>query len=84
VFLRTFGRGRPPTVAPRSISLFLCNKLRLQYERRPLAEGPKKHIPFARIVNRSESWAPPLSGALCIYTEACAMNIFRAIWLFML
>jgi hypothetical protein len=22
-FLRTFGRGRPPTVAPRSINLFL-------------------------------------------------------------
>jgi hypothetical protein len=28
-FLRTFGRGRPPTVAPRSINLFLCNKFRL-------------------------------------------------------
>jgi hypothetical protein len=23
-FLRTFGRGRPPTVAPHSINLFLC------------------------------------------------------------
>jgi hypothetical protein len=66
-------------VAPRSISLFLCNKFRLRYERRPLAEGPKKHLPFARIVNRSDSWDPPLSGALCIYTEAHAMNIFCAI-----
>jgi hypothetical protein len=79
VFLRTFVRGRPPTVAPRSISLFLCNKFRLRHERKPLAEGPKKHLPFTRIVNHSESWDPPLSGALCIYTEACAMNIFRAI-----
>jgi hypothetical protein len=25
-FLRTFGRGSPPTVAPRGINLFPCNK----------------------------------------------------------
>jgi hypothetical protein len=79
VFLRTFGRGRPRTVAPRSISLFPRNKFRLRYEWRPLAEGPKKHLPFARIVNRSESWVPPLSGVLFIYTKACTTNIFRAI-----
>jgi hypothetical protein len=79
VFLRTFGKERPPIVAPRSISLFLRNKFILRYEGRPLAEGSKKHLPFATIVNRSESWDPPLSGALCIYTEACAMNIFHAI-----
>ena len=42
MFLRTFGRRRPPTVAPRSINLFLCNKFRLQREWRPLAEGSKK------------------------------------------
>jgi hypothetical protein len=28
-FLRTFRKGRPPIVAPRSINLFLCNKFRL-------------------------------------------------------
>ena len=41
VFFRTFVRGRPPTVAPRNINLFFCNKFRLRRERRPLAEGPK-------------------------------------------
>jgi hypothetical protein len=25
MFLRTFGRERPPTIAPRNINLFLCN-----------------------------------------------------------
>jgi hypothetical protein len=45
LFLRTFGRGRPLTIAPRSINLFLCNKFRLRYERRPLAEGPKNTFP---------------------------------------
>jgi hypothetical protein len=79
LFLRTFGRGRPPIVAPRSISLFLCNKFRLQKEQRPLAEGPKKHLPFARIAKHSALRAPPLSGALRIYTRDCAENIFRAI-----
>jgi hypothetical protein len=49
VFLRAFGRGRPPTVAPHSINLFLYNNFRLRRERRSLAEGPKKHLPFARI-----------------------------------
>jgi hypothetical protein len=28
-FFRTFGRGRPPIVTPRSINLFPCNKFRL-------------------------------------------------------
>jgi hypothetical protein len=76
---RAFRIGRPPIVAPHSINLFLCNKFRLLYERRTLAEVPKKHLPFARIANRSEPWDPLLSGALSIYIEACAMNIFRAI-----
>jgi hypothetical protein len=40
MFLRTFGRGRPPTVATRSINLFLCNKFKLRRERSPLAEAP--------------------------------------------
>ena len=71
MFLRTFGRGRPPIVAPRSINLFLCNKSRLRRERRPLAEGPKKYLPFARIDNHSELWGPPNYGALSIYLEAC-------------
>ena len=79
MFLRTFGRGRPPTVAPRSITLFLCNKFRLQNEWRPLAEGPKKHLPFARIAKHFVLWAPSLSGTLCIYTRACAENILRVI-----
>jgi hypothetical protein len=63
---RTFGGGRPPTVAPRSIDLFLCNKFRLRRERRPLAEGPKKHLPFARIANDIVLWDPPNCGALDI------------------
>jgi hypothetical protein len=78
MFLRIFGRERPLTVAPRSINLFLCNKFILRRERRPLAKGPKKHLPFARIVNHSELWDPPNGGALCIYIEAYAVNIFRA------
>jgi hypothetical protein len=41
MFLRTFERRWPPTVAPCSINLFPCNKFRLRRERRPLAEGPK-------------------------------------------
>jgi hypothetical protein len=67
MFLRTFGRRRPPTVAPRSINLFHCNKFKLRRERRPLAEGPKKHLPFARIANHSKPWDPPSYGALSIY-----------------
>jgi hypothetical protein len=38
-------KGKSPTVAARSINSFLCNKFRLQYERRPLAEGPKNTFP---------------------------------------
>jgi hypothetical protein len=79
MFLRTFGRGKPPTVAPRSINLFLCNKFRLRRERRPLAKGPKNTFPFARITNHSELWDPPSGGALSIDIEACVVNIFRAI-----
>jgi hypothetical protein len=79
MFLRIFGRGRPPTVAHRSINLFLYNKFRLRRERRLLAEGPKKHLPFARIANHSELWDPSSCGALSIYIEACVINIFRAI-----
>jgi hypothetical protein len=65
-FLRTFGRGRPPKVAPHSIDLFISDKFRLQRERRPLAEGPKKHLPFARIANDTDTLDPPGRGALCI------------------
>jgi hypothetical protein len=72
-------KRKTPTVATCDISLFLCNKFRLRKERRSLAEGPKKHLPFTRIVNHSALQAPPLSGALCIYKRACAENIFRAI-----
>jgi hypothetical protein len=64
-------KRKAPTVAPRSISLFLCNKFRLRYERRPLAEGPKKRLPFARIVNRSKLSDPPSGGALNIYRGLC-------------
>jgi hypothetical protein len=45
MFFMTFGRGKSPTVAPRSINLFLCNKFRLRRERRPLAKGPKNTFP---------------------------------------
>jgi hypothetical protein len=79
MFLRTFGRRRPPTVAPRSINLFYPNKFRLRCERRPLAEGTKKHLPFARIVNHSDPWGPPSCEALSIYIEGYVANIFRAI-----
>jgi hypothetical protein len=79
LFLRTFGRGRPPAVAPRSINLLLCNKFRLRRERRPLVEGPKKHLPVARIANHSKLWDPPSRGALNIYIEGCVADIFCAI-----
>jgi hypothetical protein len=62
MFLRTFGRRRPPTVAPRSIDLFLCNKFRLRRKRRPLAEGPKKNLPFARIANYTDLRAHQFVG----------------------
>jgi hypothetical protein len=65
-FLRTLGGRRPPTVAPRSIDLFLCNKFILRREQRPLAEGPKKHLPFTGIANYTELWDPPNYGALNI------------------
>jgi hypothetical protein len=66
MFLRTFGRRRPPTVVPRSINLFLCNKFRLRCERRHLAEGPKKHLPFARIANNTDMQDPRNCGVLGI------------------
>jgi hypothetical protein len=64
MFLRTFGMKRPLTVASRSINLFLCNKFRLRHERRPLAKGPKKLLPFARIANDTNMQDPPNRGAL--------------------
>jgi hypothetical protein len=66
MFLRTFRRRRPPTVAPRSINLFLYNKFRLRRERRPLAERPKKHLPFDRIANDTNMQDPSNCGALGI------------------
>jgi hypothetical protein len=60
-------KTKAPTVASRSISLFPGNKFRLLNEQRPLADGPKKHLPFARIVKHSVLWSPPFSGALHIY-----------------
>jgi hypothetical protein len=42
---RTFDGRRPPTVIPRSNSLFLRNDLRLRNERRHSAEGPKNTFP---------------------------------------
>jgi hypothetical protein len=38
----------------------------VQYEQRPLAEGPKKHLPFARIANDTDMPDPPNCGALGI------------------
>jgi hypothetical protein len=78
-FLRIFGRRRPPIVAPRSINLFYCNKFRLRQEQRPLAEGLKKHLPFARIANHSDPWDPPCCWVLSVYIETCVMSIFHAI-----
>jgi hypothetical protein len=75
MFLRTFGR-RPPIVAPHIINLFYCNKFKLRREWRPLVEGPKKHLPFTRIVNHSDPWGPPSYGALSVYTETCVVSIF--------
>jgi hypothetical protein len=72
-------KRKAPTVAPRSINLFYYNKFRLRRERSPLAEGPKKHLPFARIVNHFEPWDPPSCGALSIYIEGCVVNIFCVI-----
>jgi hypothetical protein len=44
-FFRTFEGRRLPTVAPRSIDLFLCKKFRLRHERWTLVEGPKNTFP---------------------------------------
>jgi hypothetical protein len=66
MFLRTFGRGRPATVAPRNVNLFPCNQIRLRRQRRPLAEGPKKHLPFARIAKDTDMYDPPNHEALGI------------------
>jgi hypothetical protein len=60
-------KEKAPIVAPRSINLFYRNKFRLRRERRPLAEAPKKHLPFARIANHFEPWGPPICEALSIY-----------------
>jgi hypothetical protein len=76
---RTFRRGRPPTVAHRSIDLFLCNKFRLRYERRPFVEGPKKHLPFSRIASHFDPWDPPCCGVPSVYIETSVMSILRAI-----
>jgi hypothetical protein len=72
-------KRKAPTVVPRSISLFLCNKFKLRNEQRPLAEGPKKHLPFARIARHYVLWDPSLSGVLRIYTRVCVKNIFHTI-----
>jgi hypothetical protein len=42
-YLRTFGKGRPPTVVPYGMSLFFRNELRSQKNRieRSCGEGPK-------------------------------------------
>jgi hypothetical protein len=66
-FFEDLRKRKAPTVAPRSIDLFICNKFRLRHGRRPLAEGPKKHLPFARIANDTNMLDPPIRGALCIY-----------------
>jgi hypothetical protein len=66
MFLRTFGRRSNPIVAPRSTDLFFCNKFRLRRERRPLAEGPKKHLPFARIANDTDMQTHQTVGC-CTY-----------------
>jgi hypothetical protein len=79
MFLRTFGRRRPPIVDPRSIRLFLCNKFRLRNKQMHLAKGPKKHLPFARIVKPSISWGPPYSGTLHIYMRVAMKMFFCAI-----
>jgi hypothetical protein len=59
-------KRKAPTVAPRNINLFLCNKFRLRCERRPLAEGPKKHLPFDRIAKDTDMYGPPNREALGI------------------
>jgi hypothetical protein len=79
VSIEDLQKTKSPNSSPRSIRLFLCNNVRLRNERKPLAEGPKKHLPFARIVRHSVLWDPSLSSASRIYTRVCVENIFRAI-----
>jgi hypothetical protein len=57
----------------------LFNKFRLRRERRPLAEGPKKHLPFARIAKVNDKWGPSICNALGIYIETHNDNICCAI-----
>jgi hypothetical protein len=38
--------------------VFVLNKFRLRRERRPLVEGPKKHLPFARIAKVNDMYVP--------------------------
>ena len=76
--LEDLQKRKAPTVAPRSVNLFLCNKFRLQHERRPFAKGPKTPS-FARIVNHSEPWDPPNCRVLSIYIGGYVADIFRAI-----
>jgi hypothetical protein len=62
MFFEDLRKRKAPIVAPRSIDLFICNKFKLQHGRRPLAEGPKKHLPFARIANDTDMLDPPIRG----------------------
>jgi hypothetical protein len=55
--LRTFGGRRPPTVAPRSINLFKITNFDCDMDE---AEGPKKHLPFARIATVNDGWGPSI------------------------
>jgi hypothetical protein len=54
----------PPTVAPCSINLFLfVTNLDCDVNEGLLVEGPKKHLPFARIANYTDLRDPPSCGA---------------------
>jgi hypothetical protein len=72
-------KRKTPIVAPRNINLFLSNKFRLRRERRPLAEGPKKHLPFARIAKYTDMYGPPNREVLGIKIGTRIDNICCAI-----
>jgi hypothetical protein len=76
---RDLRKTKAPIVAPRSISLFLCNKFRMRNRRIPFAEGLKKHLPFTRIAKPSEPWGPLCSGVLYIYIYEGCDKIFSVL-----
>ena len=56
-----------PQQQPLAVLICFCiNRFRSRCERRPLIEGPKKHLPFARIAKVNDMQGPPSCDALGI------------------